>query len=480
MSDGTVSIADNTSKRFVLCRDPCYPLWGDVVVSYCAVGLLAVGSATTWNLPAKANATLALPVFETTYSGGAGPSFDGTFVSLATSIDRGVIVGDAPGTLACYIPTGSTFFLWITTSAAAGGTGIEFEVVSQRGMEEIVSTLTAVVSGNTYLFSGIAGTTTVINGTLGEGIIPAGFSYIRQMRTTATAPVAASTPSLIFGWTNGNTPASLNATAVTVMLPTYTPPEFGNSVIPYTRTRTNASAALFTNVTAALSKEGTVLAGRLKPAVVDPWSFSATNINSIHPSFRYFGPLEKGLYTFTSPSQNSMEFEDCAIELATQASSVSTVYRPKFQYRDIGIYNAIILSDLGSSSTGTQMAVSAYSHLEFEATSSLFTPGVSTLTLESLHAAEIALLNLGHFHENPIHWALLRSLAVKAAQKVLPLVAPYVVGAAKSVANAGVAYVQRKIAGDRSMPQASLAPPRQARRRKVQRKPKRAKRSQRR
>lgn len=176
MSDGTVSIADNTSKRFVLCRDPCYPLWGDVVVSYCAVGLLAVGSATTWNLPAKANATLALPVFETTYSGGAGPSFDGTFVSLATSIDRGVIVGDAPGTLACYIPTGSTFFLWITTSAAAGGTGIEFEVVSQRGMEEIVSTLTAVVSGNTYLFSGIAGTTTVINGTLGEGIIPAGFS----------------------------------------------------------------------------------------------------------------------------------------------------------------------------------------------------------------------------------------------------------------------------------------------------------------
>jgi hypothetical protein len=134
--------------------------------------------------------------------------------------------------------------------------------------------------------------------------------------------------------------------------------------------------------------------------------------------------------------------------------------KPLFSFRDYGVYNAIIFSDLGSSSAGTQLAVSAYAHLEFEATSSLFTPGYSTLTLEALHAAELALLDMGHFHENPIHWALLKALATQAANKLLPLVAPYAVSAAKSVASAGVRYVQKKVAGDRTMPEATMVVPR--------------------
>jgi hypothetical protein len=158
-------------------------------------------------------------------------------------------------------------------------------------------------SGNNYIFTGVAGTQSFSQGNLGEGLVPVGFVWLRSVRTTATAPTAAATPILYMGWGTGNAFGTYDGTA-TVMLPVFTPPEFGNSTLPYSRTRANATSALFTNVTAALNKEGTVLAARLKPSIIDMWSFGVANINSVHPQFRYFGPMEKGLYTFTSPSQN--------------------------------------------------------------------------------------------------------------------------------------------------------------------------------
>lgn len=460
MSDGSLPVPDGASRRFTLCRDPCYPLWGETLVASGFFAISATGSATSWNLPARANSTIAIPNFDYTYIGG-GPTFDGITIGNAAASDRGIIVADAPASVAVYIPAGAYFHCVFVTAAAAAGTGVEVEVVSQVGGEEFVNTIVCTASGNTYVFSGISGGTTATSGALAEGFVPIGFSWIRQVRTTATAPTASLVPNLLFGW--GTNPLfAANGGTATVLLPVYTPPEFGNSIIPYTRTRANATAALFTNVTAALSKEGTILAARLKPAVVDMWNFGISHVNSVHPSFRYFGPMEKGLYSFTSPSQNSIYFEDAVMTIPSQFSNVSITTRPKFSFKDYGVYNAMIFSDLGSAATGTQLAVSLYAHLEFEATSALFTPGVSTLPMESLHAAEIALLDLGHFHENPIHWALLKSLASQAASRVLPLVAPYALGAAKSVARAGVAYVQKRISGDRTMPQASMQPARKS------------------
>jgi hypothetical protein len=232
------------------------------------------------------------------------------------------------------------------------------------------------------------------------------------------------------------------------------PPEFNNSTLPYTRTRQNASAVLFTNVTAALSKEGTILASRLKTAVIDPWNFTDSHINSVHPSLRYFGPLEKGLYTFTSPTGGDTTLFDSVLLLPSSSTYNSTA-RPLFQFLDIGVYNAVIFSDLGSSSAGTQLAVSSYTHIEFETTSSLFAIGVSRQPLEALHAAEVALLRFGHFHENPTHWSAIANAAKAALGYVVPLVAPYVKAAAGHLVKKGAQAIGNRISGDRKMSQAS-------------------------
>jgi len=281
------------------------------------------------------------------------------------------------------------------------------------------------------------------------------------MRTTATAPAAASTPLLQFGWASSGVVGGPTATPAKLFAPYGPPPEFGASTVPYGRTRLNASAALFTNVSSVLNKEGTVLAGRLRSSVVDPWNFQTANLNSVHPAMRYFGPLEKGLYTFTSPTGNDAGFADAWITMPSVATSNPSA-RPLFNHKDVGMYNAMIFSDLGSSSSGTQLAVSCYAHLEFESSSALFTPGVSYLTLEHLHAAEVALLQFGHFHENPTHWAIIAAAAKQALQVVGPMIAPYVRQLAEKVVDKGIALLAPKeeMKSKQPKPEAKRARPR--------------------
>lgn len=457
MVDGTSPIEDGTSKRAFLCRDPVYPLWIERTLSRCAGYLSAVGSATSWSLPARANTVIMTPVWDSVYgatSGGA--TSDGTAFSASMQCDN-VVLAAANGTTAIFIPPNALFILRIHTGTVGGGSGIEFEIVNRIGGEEFVATMTATSAADGFYFAGYSGTTVTATGVMGEGIIPVGFTYLRMVRTTATGPTAAAVPTLQMGWATGGSFAAPDGTA-NIWVPYAMPPEFNNSTLPYGRTRLNSSAALFTNVTAALSKEGTVLASRLKTSVVDPWLFNAGQINSTHPSLRYFGPLEKGLYTFTTPTGANDAFTDNWMTMPSNSDFNATA-RPLFNYKDIGVYNAMVFSDLGSAGAGTQLAISAYTHIEFETTSSLFTPGVSTLPLEVLHAAEVALLRFGHFHENPTHWAAIASAARSALALVAPMVAPYIKQYGNHLVNKGVALLQGRNNGDRSMKQASLSTP---------------------
>lgn len=459
MSDGTVPVADNSARKAFLCRDAAYPLWMERSFFQCGAHLQANGSAASWNLPARVNCTLMLPQWDSVFGAGTSMTVDGVSVNTAAVCDYTVIADTGAGQQAIYIPPNSVFVMKLLTLATAGaGTGVEFETVSQIGGEEFVSTFTANAVSDGYLFSGIANAAAAISGTIGEGNVPMGFTHLRQVRTTASSPTVFATPILQMGWVTGGQFTVPTGTAL-LMVPYVLPPEFGNSILPYGRTRLNSSAALFTNVTAALSKEGTILAARLKPTVVDPWSFTVANLNSTHPSLRYFGPLEKGLYTFTTPSGNVSSFDDCWMTLNSN-STVNSTQRPLFGYRDIGVYNAMLFTDLGSANTGTQLAVSSYVHLEFETSSSLFVPGVSTLPLEMLHAAEVALLSFGHFHENPTHWLALAAAAKAALRIVAPMVAPYAKQLVQHVVDKGVSYLKGKQQGDRSMKQAQMNVPR--------------------
>lgn len=453
MTDATAPVYDNSSKRAFLCRDPSYPLWLEkrcVAISGC---LQSIGSAIGWTLPARSNSTLMLPAWEQVVGAAVGGStIDGVAV-LAPAVADHVVLGDSYGNQALYIPPGAQFIAEIATGAPGGGTGIEMEFTYQSGGEDFTSTILLQSIASGFLYGATAGG----SNPAGEGLVPFGFVTLRAIRTTNTAPTAAAAPILKVGWATGGSLTTPSGT-VDLFLPFTMPPEFNNSVIPYARSRVNASAALFTNVTAALSKEGTILAARLKPAVVDPWLFTASNLNSVHPALRYFGPLEKGLYTFTTPSGNVSSFQDAVLTMPSN-STYNSASRPLFSYQDIGVYNAIIFSDLGSSAAGTQLAVSGYCHIEFETTSSLFTIGVSTEPLELLHATEVALLKFGHFHENPIHWAALASAVRTAVGYLAPMAAPYVKKLAMYAIDKGVQRLTGKPAGDRKMTQKQMVDP---------------------
>jgi hypothetical protein len=305
-----------------------------------------------------------------------------------------------------------------------------------------------------YAFGGMAGTMSASVGSVTEGTIPYGFVWMRKWYTSGTAPTASTTNAVLrMGWCTSDE-STIPSGNFKALFPFSPPAEFQNSVIPYSSSKCNASAALFSNVSAAVTKEGTVLASRLRTAVVDPWAFGTSDINSTHPSLRYYGPLEKGLYTFTTPSGNEGRFYDHVIDLPGPPESSFTGKRPMFNFYDVGVYNAFIFTDLGSTPGATSLAASCYTHVEFESASSLFVPGMSTLTLEHLHAAEVALLKFGHFHENPLHWAAIKSAAVKALRIVAPMVAPAAKQLAHKAVNAGVEMlVGKKPAGDRKMRQ---------------------------
>lgn len=459
MAETTIPVSDTTARRAFLCRDPCYPLWIERSCNSigCSIAALTFGLST-----GLSNRSIPTPAFDSVRTfWGSGGTIDGKAADYAM-LGNTTVLGRGEGNPSIFIPPNSQFTLVLDAGSVPATGNLEAELVWFQGEDQFTTTVRMDISGSTFTYAGPAGGFVPTTGYLMEGLTPVGFTYLRAFRYgTVTLTTAINNPTLFLGWTTfGSLFSPTTSYPVTLFTPFALPCEYNNSRIPYQRSRLNSSAALFTNVTAVMSKEGTILAGRLKQSVVDPWSFSASNIDSIHPSLRYFGPLEKGLYTFTTPSGNLDNFDDFTYPMpqTNQTSASFITERPLFDYKNVGVYNAVILTDLGSSTTGTQLAVSQYSHVEFETTSSLFQLGVSTQTLESLHATEVALLRFGHFHENPLHWAALKAAASAAMRYAAPMLAPVVEHYGRKMIDKGVAYLRGKAAGDRKMQQASLAP----------------------
>jgi len=426
----------------------------DVVLSNLGVFITADGA---WTIAAcTAGTNIGLPDYTTVLTTSSAPTADGVSLSVQ-QVANYFVLGKVDNEVTVYIPPNGYCYLGVLTSNDQTGKTLIADVKYFYFGEWKTSTLAMAGTTQGFMYSGKSGVTGPDIGQLFDGFTPIGFARITGLRVgPADITTAATTPVLRFGWATG--PFTLGATAsgsVNVMFPVFTPPEFGNSIVPYLRTRSNATAALFTNVTAVLSKEGTILAARLKATQVPFYNFTSDDVNAVHPRQRYFGPLEKGLYTFTTPDQPNGSFYDSVYPIPTAgvSSGPYVVNRPLFQPDALGVYNAIILTDLGSSTEGTMLATSLYTHLEFECVSSLFSPGVSTYTLEQLHAAEVALLSFGHFHENPLHWAALKSAAMSALRIVGPMVAPIIQKAGVSLVNKGVSYLKGKPSGDRRMTQ---------------------------
>lgn len=207
------------------------------------------------------------------------------------------------------------------------------------------------------------------------------------------------------------------------MLPISTASSYAFSPLPFKNTRVTAAAALFTNVSKVLNKEGTVQAARLNPETDNPWNFSAVTYDGIHPAEKYFYGLEKGFYTYSAPSTDLAEFWDYA---SIGVESVYGRYYPIHRLDNNALVNTFTFVDPDGD---TSLAINVDWHVEFRNTSTLWPIGVSAVTLESLHSSQLALMEAGFFFDNVDHKWILGKI-VKAANFVRPLVSMHPIGAA--------------------------------------------------
>lgn len=181
------------------------------------------------------------------------------------------------------------------------------------------------------------------------------------------------------------------------------PAEFANSMLPWQSTRTTAAASLFTNVTQVLAKGGTVLAGRVAPSAVpgSMWSVQQAYITNLHPAEKAYLGLETGHYTYVPPSTDLATFWDYTVTPQITASI------PLVRLDNDALFNVAYLT---ASAVDAQLACTVDWHIEFRTTSTLFQIGLCTLTLETMHQAQVSLAAVGYFFENINHKEILNMI----------------------------------------------------------------------
>lgn len=209
----------------------------------------------------------------------------------------------------------------------------------------------------------------------------------------------------------GNPQVTINngASAITPFLPAAYPAEFSNSRLPWYAARTTASACLMSNVSQVLNKAGTVLAGRLSPNAYNAFSVESSTVNMLHPAEKAWLPLETGFYTFVPPSTDMASFWDYTVHaaLVTVKGIAAEDEVPVFRLDNDSLYNVAFLT---SGSVAETMALTLDWHIEFRTSSALFQIGLSNMTLESLHQAQLLLTTVGFFFENQNHKTILSKI----------------------------------------------------------------------
>jgi len=299
-----------------------------------------------------------------------------------------------------YVPAGYNPVMYVNTTTGQVQGSLEY---------------TFFPSGSDVSFEPIAQSVKVEGSAAQFGASTGGFYFLEGFRVSAVSTA----DSLL----NGISVGFVTTAAVPALFPMFSPTEFYTAPLIYNEVRCTAAAALFSNVSPVMSKEGTVEAARLIAKKGGLLSVTGSAVSTTHPKDRYFGLLENGLYSFTLPDAESENFCHGAWTIdATDSSKVLNL--PVFDLDNIGYKNTIIFSDLESSSS-TTLAVTLSYHIEFRSSSMLFPVGFSTVPLEQYHGVQMALAQLGPFQENPIHWSAIATAVRAAVSKIYPIVAPH-------------------------------------------------------
>ncbi len=466
VNTGTVAVTASSTLELTLLRSATFPLWGRITEPAVVSNYWSSSGSEMFGPLINLQDVVEIVANPWTSNGAGSTGVGGTYI------------GRYP---LCVLDDGRAFV------RSAGTYGTMLQIHTSATAVDVGNTLAITVTFETY----DGQETRVVNETFTHGAathtlyIPAAGMlncapdikdlFWRPVRIVlsglssgagATQPgvVTAVLVGLCSGGTFGN--PNLGASPVDWFGPLFEPPEYSANPSVYASMRSTAVALLLSNVTAVLNKEGTVQAARLPRSRTNKYYTTGSHgtfIATASPQERYWGPLEKGLYTFTMPDSSSETFRDYSNDLLT--GTRCAIFRPDaFDYVTL-----ISMADLGG--TDTTMAYTLDRHAEFRTSSPLFPTGFSVITLESYHLAQMALAKQGAFYENPVHLSAITSLLRGAVTRLAPVVMPHVANAAKA---AGSVLLNRAVSALNTRMDQFMSPQRnkQPQRRKLAAKPK--------
>lgn len=426
----TFLVPANGTASLILFRQAAYPLWGSYTMTSRMFSMLewqfTGPDASTNNITSQTNTVYEGPYFATTASSTVNTSPTVGVVDNWYLTNPNPITGVDNGNTFMYIPGGAVCSFIVT---AANSLSVTSECTIGAEMYVSPGETIPLILPDAQLVAGNRGVEVPI------GVSPTG-RWVRPLTVNwvhASDGLPLSGVQVAIAWsvnaltytptTNSRGGLSTTAGAAKVMImPLVEPVEFSNSKLPWFATRTTAAALLATNVTQVLNKAGTVLCGRLSPAVQNPWTVTTATINALHPAEKAFMPLETGMYTYVPPSTDLQDFYD--FTTTGRDATVSPAYvgleaMPCFNLSNKAMYNVVIL---GGSSVAESLALTCDWHIEFRTSSALFSIGTTTMSLEGLHQAQLALNELGWFFDNPNHKSILQTLIDKTKKYVPQLI----------------------------------------------------------
>ncbi len=443
------SVAGGVSSDILLVRSPTYPLWS------------VMPSTLPGDTIACRYYKSGLPNYGEFSADGDTGSFPNNFLATASYAQTGT------STQTVYYPVGMTDDgRAFVKTCSIGYNQFVFSVTNAPSTNFVFSLLVENFDGSESSYFNQEYTQALASGsevtmTLSVNSLK---PWWRPVSLTLKSHTGANLPGLITNiWCGVCGEGNLNnptAGSLSGFFPLSTPPEFTTQPVPYSGTRANAAAVLITNTTAVMEKEGIIRAARIPRTRQSSYWWNGivttsdvTNyneaINSANPADRYFGPAEKGVYTFTLPDAASERFRD-------YVSNVSSA-PARFMLEGFDYVHLITIAD--KAGNGSSFAVTLDTHLEFRSSSMFYPLGFSTTSLESYHVAQMALAKQGVFYENPVHLGAIATLVRSAVTRFAPIAMPYLKGAARAAGTYLINEAVKRVST--RMPQAGFTQPRQ-------------------
>lgn len=438
----------------MLTRSALFPVWGDVqngntgaasqALTYGAVYSCVEVPLTSAITTAETIDTTVVDMVgawsNTTNYGINAPSISNKG-GLWPVTDRPVLgwdpaLGDVPFV---YVPAGASVMVTVAGVAHIINNGrVTMEVWDAPG----VATYSTLAPGTIFA-------TTTAGYAAGQTFQVATSQWLRPVSlgfSPGGTPAAFYSPTISLGVSVSNTVPSFTSGANTgvwnvssspdsnfYFLPLTSSPEFNNSVLPWSATRLTALAALFTNTTKVLNKEGTVLWGRTNPMYQNSWLMSKSVVQTLHPAEKAFLGIEQGTYAYNPPSTDLEFFTSYVRRVSPGLTSTNII--PVFNLGDRSMDVHGYFSDPDG---GTNFALNIDYHIEFRTSSTLFNIAISNHTLEALHSAQLSLLKAGFFFTNFDHVALIGKIisGMSAAYPLLNVASPMLKGLYRSTRRA--------------------------------------------